>query len=76
MSVVTILFYLDKRKEILLLSISVFVLNTLLTLLSVKLGVFFYGYGFGIAFFITSVMAIIFLNNTFKRLHYETFMLS
>jgi uncharacterized membrane protein len=76
MSVVTVLFYLDKRKEILFLAISVFILNAALTLLSIKFGVFYYGYGFGLAFFISSLMAIVFLNKTFKRLHYETFMLN
>ena len=76
MSVITILFYLDKRREILYLSMLVFTLNVIFTFVSIDLGIFFYGYGFGAAFFISSIAAIFILNKTFQRLHYETFMLS
>jgi len=75
MSIVTILFYLDKRKEILILVIILFFLNLFLTLLSQYLGPFFYGYGSSISYFIVSIFGLLLLNKSFKRFHYETFML-
>jgi len=75
MSIVTILFYLDKRKEILFLVIILFILNFVLTLYSQYLGPFFYGYGIAVAYFAVSVAGLILLNKSFKRFHYETFML-
>ena len=76
MSITVILFYLNKRIEVLKLSILVFVLNGVLSYISIQLGPFFYGYGFSIAYFITSVIAVLYLNKIFERLYYETFMLS
>jgi len=75
MSIITILFYLDKRKEILFLVVLLFFLNIILTLYSQYLGPFFYGYGATISYFITSILGLIILNKSFKRIHYETFML-
>jgi uncharacterized membrane protein len=75
MSIITILFYLDKRKEILFLVLLLFVLNFSLTLVSQYLGPFYYGYGAAISYLIVSVLGLVFLNKSFKRLHYETFML-
>ena len=75
MSIITILFYLDKRKKIMFLVIFVFLLNFILTLYSQYLGPFYYGYGTAIAYLLGSVVGLILLNNSFRRLHYETFML-
>jgi uncharacterized membrane protein len=50
------------------------VLDTTLSFLFIKMGIFFYGYGFGILYFGVSVMALFYLNKFFKRLRYETFM--
>jgi uncharacterized membrane protein len=75
MSIVTILFYLDKRREILILVSLLFLLNLSLTLYSQHLGPYFYGYGAAVAYFIVSLFGLLFLNKSFKRFHYETFML-
>jgi len=75
MSIVTILFYLDKRKEIFFLVVLLFFLNLFLTIYSQYLGPFFYGYGAAIAYFIVSVLGLLLLNKSFRRFHYETFML-
>jgi len=75
-SILTILFYLDKRKEVLFLSFLQFLLNLILTLFTLKLGIKFYGYGFGVSFLIASIVALEILNRAFERLDYETFMLS
>ncbi|RUM44769.1 MAG: hypothetical protein DSY46_04720 [Hydrogenimonas sp.] len=75
MSIVTILFYLDKRREILALVILLFFLNFCLTLYSQYLGPYYYGYGAALAYFIVSLFGLLLLNQSFKRFHYETFML-
>jgi uncharacterized membrane protein len=75
MSIVTILFYLDKRREILFLVVILFFLNFALTLLSQYLGPFYYGYGATISYFVVSILGLLYLNKSFKRMHYETFML-
>lgn len=74
MSIVTILFYLDKRQEVLILVVLLFFLNCSLTLLSQYLGPLYYGYGFAVAYFVVSVLGLMFLNKNFERFHYETFM--
>jgi uncharacterized membrane protein len=75
MSILTVLFYLDKRKEVLILVASLFVLNFSLTILSQILGPFFYGYGFTVAYFLVSIGGLYVVNKSLKRIHYETFML-
>jgi len=75
MSIVTILFYLDKRREILFLVVILFFLNFALTLLSQYLGPFYYGYGATMSYLIVSILGLLYLNKSFKRIHYETFML-
>ncbi len=76
MSITVILFYLNKIKEVFIVSVVLFLSNLILSFLSIKMGIFFYGYGFGISYFGASVMALFYLNKSFKRLHYETFMLN
>jgi len=76
MSITVILFYLNKKREVLILSLVLFILNGVLSYVSIQLGPFFYGYGFSIAYFIASILAVIYLNKIFQRLYYETFMLS
>jgi len=75
MSIITVLFYLDKRREILFLVILLFFLNFSLTFLSKYLGPFYYGYGVAVGYFTVSVLGLLVLNKSFKRIHYETFML-
>ncbi|ACM93475.1 putative membrane protein [Nautilia profundicola AmH] len=74
MAIVTILFYLDRRKEVLVLVVLLFFLNFSLTLFTQYLGPFYYGYGFALAYFIVSIIGLVFLNKNFERFHYETFM--
>ncbi len=74
-SILTILFYLDRQKETFLLTLSFFLLNAGLTLLSIKLGFEFYGLGFVLATLIVSILALYVLTKVFDNLIYETFML-
>ena len=75
LAVMNVFFYLDKRREVLLTVAMLSVLNVGLTLLSLRLGVAFYGYGFALAMLITLVFALRMLEYKLSRLEYETFML-
>lgn len=75
-ALMNIFFYLDRRKEVLFLSISLFLLNLSFTLITLHLGIFYYGYGFCVSLFLCCIASIIYLNNDFKYLEYKTFMIN
>ena len=75
LSILNILFYLDKRSTVLFLAGLFLVINVVLTLLSIAFGPQFYGYGFALATIITSVVGLFWLSKQFEDLEYETFML-
>jgi uncharacterized membrane protein len=75
MSVLAILYYLDRKKVAMWLSIAFFILNTILTLLSIDIGPAMYGYGYAVSLLIVFAASIIVLRNEMERLNYETFML-
>ena len=75
LGVLTIFYYLDKRKVVLFLTALCLALNVSLTWLTLKLGAPFYGYGFAIALLATIVVAMMFMDRKLSTLEYETFML-
>lgn len=75
LAVLNVFFYLDQRKVALLLTLELVVLNLALTLLSMKLGSHFYGYGFAGAVFATALTGLAVLSRKLDRLEFETFML-
>jgi uncharacterized membrane protein len=75
LAILTIFYYLDKRKVVLGLVIVCFVLNVVLTWITLRLGAPFYGYGFALALIVTIVSAIAFLDRKLATIEYETFML-
>ncbi len=75
MSVLAILFYLDRQREAMVLSILFFILNALGSYLSIQAGPFFFGYGFAISLLTVFVISLIWLRYTMRRLEYETYML-
>lgn len=75
MSVLAILYYLDRKVVAMWLSIAFFVLNTLLTLLSIDLGPAMFGYGYAVSLLLVFTASIIVIRNEMDRLNYETFML-
>lgn len=75
MSILAFLFYIDRRKEAMILSILFFVGNVLLTFGSIKLGPYFFGYGFAVSLLIVFIGSLFYLRKVLKRLNYETFML-
>jgi uncharacterized membrane protein len=75
MSVLAILYYLDRKLVAMWLSIAFFVLNTVLTLLSIDMGPAMFGYGYAVSLLIVFTASIIVIRNEMDRLNYETFML-
>jgi len=75
MSVLAILYYLDRKKVAMWLCISFFVLNTVLTLLSIDLGPAYFGYGYTVSLLIVFIASLLIIRNEMNRLDYETFML-
>lgn len=69
-----VLFYLDKRKAVLGLSLLLLSANFLLTLLSMELGAEFYGYGFAAALLITVLAGLWTLDRNLHDLEFRTFM--
>ena len=75
LAVMNVFFYLDKRREVLATVALLSVLNVLLSIVSLRLGVVFYGYGFALAMLVTLIFSLAVLDRKLGRLEYETFML-
>jgi uncharacterized membrane protein len=75
MSVLAILYYLDRKKVAMWLCILFFVLNGAFTLISIDIGPAMFGYGYTIALLFVFIASLIVLRNEMDRLDYETFML-
>jgi uncharacterized membrane protein len=75
LGLLNIFFYLDKRREVLLLSTLFLLLNVALTALTLRLGAPYYGYGFALALLATVLIGMLMLDEKLHRLEYETFML-
>ena len=72
----SLLEYLDRRREVLVLSASFAFLNALLTVITVKLGPRFYGYGFVYSLLISNVLGIRMLRRFLREIHYHTYALN
>lgn len=75
MSILAILYYLDRKKAAMWLSISFFILNGLLTYLSINMGTAMFGYGYTLSLLIVFTLGILVMREEMNRLNYETFML-
>jgi len=75
MTLLAILNYFDRRKEVLYLSVLFAVSNAVFTYISILLGPYFYGYGYVLSLFISDLLAIILLRRFLDEIHYQTFML-
>jgi uncharacterized membrane protein len=75
MVVLAILYYLDRRTKAMWLSILFFVLNALLSWLSIYMGPEYFGYGYAVSLLIVFSLSLIIIRNTMEKLDYETFML-
>lgn len=75
MSVMALLFYIDRRIVAMWLSILFFTLNGVLTFISIYLGPSMFGYGYAISLLIVFTMSLFVIKREFRELEYETFML-
>ena len=75
LAVMNVFFYLDRRREVLATVTLLALLNLVLSLLSLRLGMAYYGYGSALALLITLVFSLLVLDHKISRLEYETFML-
>lgn len=75
MNLLAFLFYLDRRKEALVVTFVLFVTNASFSKLSIILSPYLYGYGTAASMLIGSGIALIYLRKVVKDLEYETFML-
>ena len=76
MSLLNVLFYLDRRGTVLIVTATFFVSNVVLTLVTQSAGVIYFGYGFVGATMIATFLTIVLLNRIVRELEYETFMLN
>ena len=74
-AITNMLFYLDKRILVLNLSLFFLVSNAVLTLITLRLGILYYGYGFCASLFLTCLVGLYCLDKHFRNLEYSTFML-
>jgi polysaccharide biosynthesis protein PelG len=74
LSILTVYFYLDERRTVLLLCILFVLSNALLTLVSLRLGPAYYGYGFAISLLISVVAGVKALEKSMAELEYTSFM--
>ena len=75
LSLVSIFFYLDRRRTVLALVTLLCVSNLGATLISLHAGAAFYGYGFAFAASLTTLVAVMLLNGAFRHLLRDTFMM-
>lgn len=75
LATLSLYFYLDRRREILLLGAAFVALNVALTQMTLALGPAWYGYGFAFAALIVVAIALVLLDRRLERLEYETYML-
>ena len=75
LAIQNVLFYLDARGINVTLCVLFFGTNILFTLVTIELGVSFYGYGYAGATLVSALAGLALLSRKFDRLEYETFML-
>ncbi|PSW20264.1 histidine kinase [Photobacterium sanctipauli] len=75
MSILNVMYYLDKRYSALALTALMALGNFILAHISIDLGPVFYGYGFAITMLVTTIIGLIMLDSQFEDLEYQTFML-
>lgn len=76
MSTLSVLHYINKKKQAMYLSLFFLLSNSLFTLITIKLGPYYFGYGFAISSFFSFILSLFILRKAIKDLEYETFMFS
>ncbi len=75
MAILNVLFYLDARREVLIVTACFFITNLLFTVATLQLGAEAFGYGFAASVTLSAFLGLFILSRKFSRLEYETFML-
>jgi uncharacterized membrane protein len=75
MSVLALLYYLDRKKVAMWLCLAFFFSNAILTYASISMGPSMFGYGYTISLLLVFMASLIIIRNEMERLDYETFML-
>jgi uncharacterized membrane protein len=75
LSILAILYYIDRRIPAMWLSLAFLILNGGLTLLTIYLGPYSYGYGYTISLLIVFIAGLVIVRKKFLDFDYETFML-
>jgi uncharacterized membrane protein len=75
LGILNVLFYLDQRRSVVVLTIMLPVTNMLFTAVSLAMGAQWFGYGFAMAMLVTVLTGLWLLNRKLEVLEYETFML-
>lgn len=75
LAIVNILYYMNRLTDVFFLTLVFFVLNLALTIGSIHLGPFYYGFGFTLALVITCTYGMHLLNAEFTDLEYKVIML-
>jgi len=75
MSVLAILYYLDRKKVAMWLCIAFFVSNAVFTWVSIDMGPAMFGYGYTVSLLLVFLASLVVIRNEMNRLDYETFML-
>jgi len=74
LAVLNVAFYLDKLRDALILTTTLLVTNTVFTLITIKLGPVYYGYGFGLSMTLTAFVGILLVSNEMENIEFRTFM--
>jgi uncharacterized membrane protein len=75
LGILNLLYYMDRRRETLILSGLFLILNTGLSLISIQMGPFYYGFGFTVALAITCTYGMYRLDDELNHLEYKAIML-
>ena len=75
LGLLNVFFYLDKRYKTVILTLLFFILNLVFSIVSIKLGTAYYGYGFASALLVCVCVGMWLLDKDFEELPYVTFML-
>lgn len=70
-----IIFYQDRLQEAFILTLIFVTSNIAFTYLSIKFGIFYYGFGLVASLALTIIVSYFFLNHIIRRLQFETYML-
>lgn len=75
LGILNVMFYLDLRRDVVLLTGTLLVTNAAFSTLSIYLGAAWFGYGFALAMLVTVLAGVWILNRRLEALEFETFML-